>query len=147
MPYPEMMIHGMRAELAQLGIEEAKTTEAVDEAVKTTDGTLMVVVNSVCGCAAGGVRPGIAMALENAANKPDRSITVFAGADIDATETAREYFTGYMPSSPAIGFLKNGELVQLFERKDLEGRPPLTIAQSLIDAFNTHCTKSEAANN
>ena len=147
MPYPENMIHGMRAELAQLGIEEAKTTEAVDEAVKNTDGTLMVVVNSVCGCAAGGVRPGIAMALENAANKPDRSITVFAGADIDATETAREYFTGYMPSSPAIGFLKNGELVQLFERRDLEGRPPLTIAQSLIDAFNTHCTKSEAANN
>ena len=147
MPYPENMIHGMRAELAQLGIEEAKTTEAVDEAVKNTDGTLMVIVNSVCGCAAGGVRPGIAMALQNAANKPDRSITVFAGADIDATETAREYFTGYIPSSPAIGFLKNGELVQLFERRDLEGRPPLTIAQSLIDAFNTHCTKSEAANN
>ena len=147
MPYPEIMIHGMRQELAQLGIEEAKTTEAVDEAVKNTDGTLMVVVNSVCGCAAGGVRPGIAMALQNSANKPDRSITVFAGADIDATETAREYFTGYMPSSPAIGFIKNGELVQLFERRDLEGRPPLTIAQSLIDAFNTHCTKSEAANN
>ena len=147
MPYPENMIHGMRAELAQLGIEEAKTTEAVDEAVKNTDGTLMVVVNSVCGCAAGGVRPGIAMALQNAANKPDRSITVFAGADIDATETAREYFTGYMPSSPAIGFLKNGELVQLFERRDLEGRPPAMIAQALTDAFNTHCTKSEAANN
>ena len=147
MPYPEMMIHGMRAELAQLGIEEAKTTEAVDEAVKNTDGTLMVVVNSVCGCAAGGVRPGIAMALANSANTPDRSITVFAGADIDATETAREYFTGYMPSSPAIGFLKNGELVQLFERRDLEGRPPAMIAQALTDAFNTHCTKSEAANN
>ena len=146
MPYPENMIHGMRQELAQLGIEEAKTTEAVDDAVKNTDGTLMVVVNSVCGCAAGGVRPGIAMALQNSANKPDRSITVFAGADIDATETAREYFTGYMPSSPAIGLLKNGELVQLFERRDLEGRPPLTIAQALIDAFNTHCTKSEAAN-
>ena len=137
----------MRQELSQLGIEEAKTTEAVDEAVKNTDGTLMVVVNSVCGCAAGGVRPGIAMALQNAANKPDRSITVFAGADIDATETAREYFTGYMPSSPAIGFLKNGELVQLFERRDLEGRPPAMIAQALTDAFNTHCTKSEAANN
>ena len=147
MPYPEMMIHGMRAELAQLGIEEAKTTEAVDEAVKTTDGTLMVVVNSVCGCAAGGVRPGIAMALANSANKPDRSITVFAGADIDATETAREYFTGYMPSSPAIGFLQGGKLVQLFERRDLEGRPPAMIAQALTDAFNTHCTKSEAANN
>ncbi len=137
----------MRQELAQLGIEEAKTTEAVDDAVKNTDGTLMVVVNSVCGCAAGGVRPGIAMALENAANKPDRSITVFAGADIDATETAREYFTGYMPSSPAIGFLRNGELVQLFERRDLEGRPPTMIAQALVDAFNTHCTKTEAANN
>ena len=147
MPYPEIMIHGMRAELSQLGIEEAKTTEAVDEAVKNTDGTLMVVVNSVCGCAAGGVRPGIAMALQNSENKPERVITVFAGADIDATETAREYFTGYLPSSPAIGFLKNGELVQLFERKDLEGRPPLTIAQSLIDAFNTHCSKAEAANN
>jgi len=78
MPYPEIMIHGMRQELAQLGIEEAKTTEAVDEAVKNTDGTLMVVVNSVCGCAAGGVRPGIAMALANSPNKPDRSITVFA---------------------------------------------------------------------
>ena len=147
MPYPEIMIHGMSQELAQLGIEETTTTEAVNEAVKNTDGTLMVVVNSVCGCAAGGVRPGIAMALQNSPSKPDRTITVFAGADIDATETAREYFTGYMPSSPAIGFLKNGELVQLFERKDLEGRPPLTIAQSLIDAFNTHCTKSEAANN
>ena len=141
------MIHGMRAELAQLGIEEAKTTEAVDEAVKNTDGTLMVVVNSVCGCAAGGVRPGIAMALEHSPNKPDRSITVFAGADIDATETAREYFTGYMPSSPAIGFLKNGELVQIFERRDLEGRPPAMIAQALIDAFATHCAKTEAATN
>lgn len=147
MPYPEMMIHGMRAELAQLGIEETKTTEAVKEAVENTDGTVMVVVNSVCGCAAGGVRPGIAMALQNSESKPDRSITVFAGADIDATDTAREYFTGYMPSSPSIGFLKNGELVQLFERRDLEGRPATMIAQALVEAFDTHCRKSEAANN
>jgi putative YphP/YqiW family bacilliredoxin len=147
MPYPEMMISGMRAELANLGIEETKTTEAVDEAVKNTDGTLMVVVNSVCGCAAGGVRPGIAMALANSENKPDRAITVFAGADIDATETAREYFTGRMPSSPSIGFLKNGELVELFERRDLEGRPPQVIAQALVESFNKHCTKTEAANN
>jgi putative YphP/YqiW family bacilliredoxin len=147
MPYPEMMIYGMRAELAQLGIEETKTTEAVDEAVKQTDGTLMIVVNSVCGCAAGGVRPGIALALENAENRPDRAITVFAGADIDATETAREYFTGYIPSSPSIGFLKNGELVGMFERRDLEGRPPQVIAQALIEAFNTHCARSEAAKN
>ena len=147
MPYPEMMIHGMRQELAQLGIEETKTTEAVDDAIKNTDGTVMVVVNSVCGCAAGGVRPGIAMALQSSENKPAKAITVFAGADIDATETAREYFTGYQPSSPSIGFLKNGELVQLFERRDLEGRPPAVIAQALVEAFNKHCSKSEAANN
>jgi putative YphP/YqiW family bacilliredoxin len=147
MPYPEMMIHGMRAELAELGIEETKTPEAVKEAVDKTDGTVMVVVNSVCGCAAGGVRPGIAMALANSQSKPDRAITVFAGADIDATETARDYFTGYQPSSPSIGFLKNGELVQLFERRDLEGRPPQMIAQALVEAFDKHCTKSDAANN
>jgi putative YphP/YqiW family bacilliredoxin len=147
MPYPEIMIHGMRAELAQLGIEETKTPEAVEDAVKNTDGTLMVVVNSVCGCAAGGVRPGIAMALQNSEAKPDRAITVFAGADIDATDTARGYFSGYMPSSPSIGLLKNGELVKMFERRDLEGRHPMTIAQELIDAFNAHCSKTEAANN
>lgn len=146
MPYPEMMIYGMRAELAQLGIEETKTTEAVEEAVKNTSGTLMVVVNSVCGCAAGGVRPGIAMALENSEAKPDRSITVFAGADIDATDTARELFTGYAPSSPSIGFIKDGKLVQMFERRDLEGRPPAMIAQTLTDAFAVHCSKAETAN-
>src|SRR5688500_2651310 len=95
MPYPEIMIHGMRAELANLGIEETKTPEAVKDAVENTDGTLMVVVNSVCGCAAGGVRPGIAMALQNSEAKPDRAITVFAGADIDATDTAREYSAGF----------------------------------------------------
>lgn len=147
MPYPEIMIHGMRAELANIGIEETKTSEAVDEAVKNTDGTLMVVVNSVCGCAAGGVRPGIAMALQNSEAKPDRSITVFAGADIDATDTAREYFAGYSPSSPSIGFLKGGKLVQMFERRDLEGRHPMAIAQTLIEAFETHCSKQDAASN
>lgn len=147
MPYPEMMIQGMRAELAQLGIEETKTSEAVADAVKNTDGTVMVIVNSVCGCAAGGVRPGIAMALQNAEAKPDRAITVFAGADIDATDTARELFTGYAPSSPSIGILKNGELVKMFERRDLEGRPPQVIAQSLAEAFAAHCGKTEAANN
>ena len=142
-----MMIYGMRAELAELGIEEAKTSEAVNEAIENTNGTLMVVVNSVCGCAAGGVRPGIAMALQNSENKPDRAITVFAGADIDATDTARDYFTGYQPSSPAIGFIKDGKLVQMFERRDLEGRNPMVIAQSLIEAFDIHCTKTEAAKN
>jgi len=137
----------MRQELAQLGIEETKTTEAVEDAIKNTDGTVMVVVNSVCGCAAGGVRPGIAMALQNSPNKPDRAITVFAGADIDATDTAREFFTGYMPSSPSIGLLRNGELVGMFERRDLEGRPPQVIAEALVETFNKHCTKTEAANN
>jgi putative YphP/YqiW family bacilliredoxin len=147
MPYPEIMIHGMRQELAQIGIEETKTTEAVKDAVENTEGTVMVVVNSVCGCAAGGVRPGIAMALQNSEAKPDKVITVFAGADIDATETARDYFEGYQPSSPAIGILKNGKLVQMFERRDLEGRPPQMIAQGLIDAFQKHCSKTDAANN
>jgi putative YphP/YqiW family bacilliredoxin len=141
------MIQGMRAELAQLGIEETKTSEAVIDAVKNTEGTVMVVVNSVCGCAAGGVRPGIAMALQNSEAKPDRAITVFAGADIDATETARDFFDGYPPSSPSIGFLRDGKLVQIFERKDLEGRPPFVIAQALVDAFNVHCTKTGAASN
>src|SRR3954469_4192477 len=147
MPYPEIMIHGMRQELAQLGFEETKTPEAVEDAIKNTDGTVMVVVNSVCGCAAGGVRPGIAMALQNSESKPDKAITVFAGADIDATDKARDYFTGYAPSSPAIGLLKNGELVKLFERRDLEGRPPQVIAQELINAFGQYCGKAEAASN
>ncbi len=147
MPYPEMMIHGMRQELAQLGIEETKTPEAVKEAVENTEGTLMVVVNSVCGCAAGGVRPGIAMALQNSDAAPDKAITVFAGADIDATDVARDYFTDYNPSSPAIGLMKSGKLVKMFERKDLEGRHPQQIAQALVAAFNEHCTKTEAANN
>ena len=146
MPYPEIMIHGMRQELAQLGFEETKTPEAVKEAVENTEGTVMVVVNSVCGCAAGGVRPGIAMALQNSEAKPDKTITVFAGADIDATDVARDYFTGYQPSSPAIGFLKNGELVKMYERRDLEGRPPAMIAQELVNTFAEVCTKSEAAN-
>lgn len=141
------MIHGMRQELAQLGIEETKLPEQVVDAVSQTKGTLMVVVNSVCGCAAGGVRPGIAMALENSANKPDRSITVFAGADIDATDVAREYFAPYPPSSPSIGLLRDGKLVKMFERRDLEGRHPLMIAQALVAAFEEVAEKSEAVAN
>jgi putative YphP/YqiW family bacilliredoxin len=137
----------MRQELSQIGIEETKTPEAVKDAVENTDGTVMVVVNSVCGCAAGGVRPGIAMALQNSEAKPDRAVTVFAGADIDATDVARNYFTGYAPSSPAIGIMKDGKLVQMFERRDLEGRQPQQIAQALISAFQEHCARTEAANN
>ena len=146
MPYPEIMIHGMRQELANLGIEETKTPEAVKAAVEDSKGTVMVVVNSVCGCAAGGVRPGIAMALKNEA-KPDKAITVFAGADIDATDVARDYFTGYSPSSPSIGILKDGQLVKMFERRDLEGRHPMQIAQALVDAFDEVCGKAETAAN
>lgn len=144
MPYPEIMIYGMRQELAQLGIEETKSPEQVVDAVSNTKGTLMIVVNSVCGCAAGGVRPGIAMALENSANKPDRAITVFAGADIDATDVAREYFAPYPPSSPSIGLLRDGKLVKMFERRDLEGRHPLMIAQALVAAFDEVAERSEA---
>ena len=105
----------------------------------------MVIVNSVCGCAAGGVRPGIAMALQNSEIKPDKIITVFAGADIDATDVARDYFTDSSPSSPSIGFLKNGVPVGMFARRDLEGRHPQQIAQGLVSAFNEFCTKTEAA--
>ena len=93
------------------------------------------------------MRPGIALALQGSEVKPDKTITVFAGADIDATDVARDYFTDYRPSSPAIGFLKNGKLVGMFERKDLEGRPPQQIAQALVAAFGEHCAKTEAANN
>ena len=146
MPYPEIMIHGMRQELSNLGIEETKTPEEVVSAVENTKGTLMVVVNSVCGCAAGGARPGIAMALQNEA-KPDKTITVFAGADIDATDTARGYFAPNPPTSPAIGILKDGKLVFMMNRHDIEGRPPQVIAQTLATAFNEHCAKAEAALN
>ena len=144
MPYPEMMIQGMRQELAQLGIEETKTPEAVKDAVENTDGTLMVVVNSVCGCAAGGVRPGIAMALQNSPNKPDRAVTVFAGADIEATAKARSYFAPYRPSSPQIALFKDGKLVYMIERHQIEGRQAQEIAQELTRAFDQHCTPASA---
>ncbi len=145
MPYPEIMIRGMRQELTQLGIEETRKPEQVVEAIENTKGTLMIVVNSVCGCAAAGVRPGIAIALEKSRAKPDRSITVFAGADIDATEKAREYFIPYPPSSPAIALMKDGKLVHMFERKDLEGKHPVQIAQELIEVFERYCSTSSAA--
>jgi len=146
MPYPEIMIHGMRQELSRLGIEETKTPEEVTDAVENTKGTLMVIVNSVCGCAAGGARPGIAMALQNEV-KPDRTITVFAGADIDATDKARDYFAPNPPTSPSIGLLKDGKLVFMMNRHDIEGRPPQVIAETLTTAFKEHCAASSAAVN
>jgi len=138
MPYPEIMIHPMRAELAQLGIEETKTTEAVDEAVKNTDGTVMVVVNSVCGCAAAMARPGVKIALQND-KQPEKLYTVFAGVDKDATSKAREYLLPYPPSSPAIALFKDGRLVHFLERHHIEGRSAMMIAENLKAAFNEFC--------
>jgi len=138
MPYPEIMIRPMREDLTRLGVEELKTADAVDDAVKNSKGTLMVVVNSICGCAAGKARPGVALALQNDV-KPDKVATVFAGADIEATERARSYFTGYNPSSPSIAILKDGELVYMLERYQIEGRDATQIAGELTQAFNQHC--------
>lgn len=145
MPYPEIMIRPMREELTRLGIEEARTPEQVESAIKETNGTVMVVVNSVCGCAAGKARPGIAMALRHT-TKPDRAITVFAGADIEATERARALFTGYAPSSPSIGLLKDGKVVFMLERSQIEGRDAPSIAQELTRAFDEHCANANTAN-
>ena len=145
MPYPELMIRPMREELTRLGVEEARTPEQVDTAVKETDGTVMVVVNSVCGCAAGKARPGVAMALRHP-TRPARAVTVFAGADIEATERAREYFTGRRPSSPSIALLKGGQLVYMLERHQIEGQDAPSIAAELIRAFDEHCgTKTMSA--
>ena len=141
MPYSEMLIKPMREDLTQLGIEETRAPEAVDAAVKNTEGTLMVVVNSVCGCAAGKARPGVALAMEHD-SKPDRSITVFAGADIEATERARSYFIGYPPSSPSIALLQGGKLVYMMERYQIEGRNAEQIADELKKAFDQFCAPS-----
>ena len=144
MPYPEIMIRPMREELTRLGVEELKTPEQVDAALKDSKGTVMVVVNSICGCAAGKARPGIAMALENDV-RPDRITTVFAGGDIEATERAREYFKGYQPSSPSIAILKDGEVVYMMERHQIENKWPQQIAQELTNAFNQYCATTTAA--
>ena len=138
MPYPEIMIRPMREDLTRLGVEELRTAEAVDETVKNSKGTLMVVVNSICGCAAGKARPGVALALQHDV-KPDKVATVFAGADIEATDRARSYFSGYGPSSPSIAILKDGELVYLLERYQIEGRDATQIAGELKKAFDEHC--------
>ena len=135
--YPEPFIAPMRAELSRLGFEDLKTPDAVDAAVKQP-GTTMVVVNSVCGCAAGKARPGIAMALSQG-KRPDHLTTVFAGADVEATETARNYFQPHPPSSPSIAIMKDGKVVYMMERRDIEGRTADMIAAELQKAFNTHC--------
>ena len=143
MPYPEFFVAPMREELTQLGIDELRTPADVDAAVTAGTGTLMVVVNSVCGCAAGKARPGIALALRNA-NKPDRVATVFAGADVEATERARGYFTGYAPSSPSVALFRDGKLVYMLERRNIENRDALGIANELAQAFDQFCVSTPA---
>ena len=143
MPYPEIMIRPMREELTRLGVEEMRTPEEVDATLADAKGTVMVVVNSICGCAAGRARPGIARALQHGV-RPDKVATVFAGADIEATEKARGYFTGYRPSSPSIGLLKDGKLVFMLERYQIEGRDAEQIASELTRAFETYCSSANS---
>ena len=140
--YPELMIQPMRQDLTRHGIEEARTAADVDNAAKQS-GTVMIVVNSVCGCAAGKMRPAVGRAMQHA-NKPDKSVTVFAGQDREATEKARTYFTGYGPSSPSIGLLRDGKLVYMMERHQIESRDASAIAADLTAAFDKFCTKTTA---
>ncbi len=144
MPYSEILIKPMREDLTRIGVEETRSPEQVEEAIRNTKGTLLVVVNSVCGCAAGKARPGVAMALQNEA-RPDRSITVFAGADIEATAKAREHFAPYPPSSPQIGLFKDGKLVFMLERHQIENKYAEEIAQELTRAFDRFCAPAGAA--
>jgi putative YphP/YqiW family bacilliredoxin len=138
MAYPEYLIAPMRGEMTDMGARELRTAQAVDDVVKTTDGVVMLVVNSVCGCAAGKARPGIAKALQNK-NRPDVVATVFAGADIEATDRARQYFTGYAPSSPSLGLLRDGKLIYMMERSQIEVRNAEMIADELTKAFDRYC--------
>lgn len=136
--YPPEMTEPMRAELTRIGVEDLRTPEQVDEVLQPASGTVLVVVNSVCGCAAGNARPGVAKALQNE-KLPERIVTVFAGVDKEATTRARGYFTGYQPSSPQIALLKDGNVVAMLERTSIEGRTSDDVANDLVNAFNTHC--------
>ena len=138
--YPEIMVIPMREELTRLGIEELRTPEEVDQALKNRPGTTMVVVNSICGCAAGRMRPAVRMALQNSA-KPDQAYSVFAGQETEATDRARSYFTGYPPSSPSIAILRDGQLAYLMPRSDIERREAPAIAADLKAALDKLCAK------
>ena len=138
--YPEMMLTPMREELTRAGIQEARDAAAVDTAVAQS-GTTMLVVNSICGCAAGKMRPGVRLAMQHS-SKPDHAVTVFAGQDRDATERARSYFAGHPPTSPAIAILRDGQLVYLMQRSAIETSTAPAIAQALTKAFDTYCAKS-----
>jgi putative YphP/YqiW family bacilliredoxin len=143
MMYPEPMIAPMREELTRLGVKELRTAAEVAEALGNAKGTALVVVNSVCGCSARNARPAVGAALAHDV-KPDQLYTVFAGQDIDATKAARAFFTGYPPSSPSIALLKDGRIVTMLERHQIEGRMPDEIALDLVQAFDRHCTAGAA---
>ena len=142
--YDEHFVTPMRLELTSLGIEELRSPDEVDVHLKDAKGTTLVVVNSICGCAARMARPAVAMALQHSA-KPDHLKTVFAGQDADATERARSYFTGYAPSSPQIALLKDGKVVFMLERWQIEGRSAEEIAHDLVNAFNKFCQPAASA--
>jgi putative YphP/YqiW family bacilliredoxin len=135
--YPEEMVKPMQAELTSAGFQELHTTDAVEDAIKA-EGTTLVVINSVCGCAARNARPGAKLSLEGA-KKPDHLVTVFAGVDKDAVDAARQHMFPFPPSSPCIALFKNGELVHMLERHHIEGRPAETIAENLKDAYDEFC--------
>jgi putative YphP/YqiW family bacilliredoxin len=144
--FPEDMVVGMREELTRVGFREMRTPAEVDSVLKNEKGTVLVVVNSVCGCAAGKARPAIARALMNKA-RPEVLTTVFAGQDLEATQQARTYFTGYAPSSPSIALLRDGKIAFMMERRDIESSDPLTIAATLTRAFDRICTPAAAPAN
>ena len=144
MMYDERFVTPMRQELTQLGIEELRTAAEVDAKLKQHRGTALVVVNSVCGCAARNARPAVAAALSNAI-RPDHLYTVFAGQDASATQQARSYFTGYAPSSPQIAMLKDGRIVFMLERFQIEGRSAGEIAADMKAAFDKHCAAERSA--
>ena len=138
MPYPEYLVAPMRQELVDLGVSELRTADAVDAAIANTAGTLMIIVNSVCGCAAGKARPGAALALRHPA-RPDAVASGFAGFDVVATARARSYFTGSAPSSPSIALIRDGKLLYLLERSQIENRDALGVASQLTSAFDRFC--------
>ncbi|MEP5256139.1 MULTISPECIES: BrxA/BrxB family bacilliredoxin [Winogradskyella] len=136
--YPAELVKPMREDLTNVGFEELHTTEAVDNAI-AKEGTTLVVVNSVCGCAAANARPGARMSIQNE-KRPSHLVTVFAGVDKEATNKAREYMIPFPPSSPCMALFKDGELVHMLERHHIEGRPAELIAENLKDAYNEHCS-------
>jgi putative YphP/YqiW family bacilliredoxin len=141
--YPEIMLIPMREELTRLGVEELRTAADVDRVVQGYTGATMFIVNSICGCAAGRMRPAVRLALQHTA-VPDNVVSVFAGQDTEATDRARSYFTGYPPSSPSIAILRNGKLVYMMERRQIESREAAAITAELRAAFDQHCAAAVA---